>query len=409
MDILGHTFNVVKEKSEYRVIFPINGLMLAAGKSEDDARDNAINALKVAWSIMADKGTVHKAPVKSRGLSQGDAISLCRLFVAKKCTLPVLSNIRVIAKDGMVEYQSTNLESGISIKVPGSGRCDLTVPAGQLVPGDYSVDPKTQSMIIGGLTIKGIDSQEYPPIPDENKATATYSLTLSMLDDLPKVLPAYSKDEARPVLMAVMFLTTSESITGFVAADGFRLQMVGSGDNSVLVPGKSLDKLMRVRKYIKGDVTVKIINNGYILFDCESIKVYSMLVEGKFPDYRQIYPTRNKMPIRITCDSQKVVAALTDLKPIYSAGSNVVRVYMSDKSINLSAFNEEVGKGDRDIDCETSFDPFKKRPQLSAFNGKYLIDAVSQSERVNIWLDRPNTPALIESGNFRAVVMPMHL
>jgi len=408
MNILGQSFDVIMKDSRCHIVHPVSKLALSNGKNEREARENAINALKIAYAM------VNKAPIKTprptakvQGISQREAIQLARLFVAKKCTLPVLSNIRVTAKNGLVTYQATDLESGISISVPGSGECDITVPYKQLIPSDYSMNERTQSIIMNGIEIKGIESQEYPPMPNiEGKA---YKFPLSMLDDLPKVLCAASKDEAKLVLMGIMFLETNGIITGLVAADGFRIHRVGDGNSTVNVPAVTLEKLLRIRKYISDDVTMTVTYHNQAVFECGSIQIFSNLIEGRYPVYSQVENTLNKMPYRITLNTADVIKAVTDLKPIWSAGSGVVRLNLGDGKITASAMNEETGEGEFEIMGESHSNPLKKHAKIVAFNGKFILDACANVDKVNAWLYMANAPATFEVGNYRATVMPMHL
>lgn len=409
IEILGKEYQYKTMGKRVFVVQPGSGLYLANGANEDEAREYAIQALKVALSLVRDvKKPVNKTPSLKpvNGLSQAQAIAICKNFIFKgRCTLQVLKNVRVIAKNGTVQYFATNLEEFISLSVPGAGECNITVPPDQLKPGEYSQNDKTMSLKIGALSINGIDSQEMPPEPTIEGESLT--LPLEIIDALPIVLKSASRDEDRPVLMGIQLMVTDGVITGIQSTDGFKIMRYGTGNPSHIIAARSLEKLSKLRKYISADVPVTV-GESMVKYGLGFATMYSLKIEGRYPQVDQITPIRNKMAMVGVFNAEDVRVALAELKPIYTAVRMVVRINRLSDHMELLSMSEETGTGEVSVKGHTNIDPNKKIGIVIAFNGNFLADVLPESGKFKMYSDRPDRPAMIEFDKYKAIVMPMH-
>ena len=233
--------------------------------------------------------------------------------VATRSTLPVLSNILLSTDGSRLKLSATNLEVGINCwigaKVEQEGA--TTVPARLLTDFVNSLPPeridldlitRTQTLNVKSgrfeANIKGIDAQEFPLIliPEEDSRLAIKPDVLRQMID--QVVFAAATDESRPVLTGVL-ADVSEGKLTLAAADGYRLSVrsveledaEGRALN-VIIPAHALQELRRIASDQEQPVEMLVApNRNQVFFHMQDVDLVSQLIEGSFPDYRQIIPT----------------------------------------------------------------------------------------------------------------------
>ena len=374
-----------------------------------------------------------KVSVSQQNLAHG--LGIVSHAVASRTTLPVLSNVLLATDEGRLRLSATNLEMGITCWVGGKIEEEgaITIPARTLtdlvntLPSEnlfLVLNPRTQSLEIKCSTtsseIKGIDAQEFPPMPMADPGTGIELNVADLKEMIQQVVFAASLDEARPVLMGAQ-LNISENQITMAAADGFRISVKTSSLSasvaeplSIIVPAKALGELARIAT--DGDQKVKMTipsARGQVIFSLKDVEIASQLIEGKFPDFNQIIPKTNKTRTVLTTAS--FLKACKQVEVFAREGSNVARLNLKPSgdegisAVEINATNEETGSSDVVLDAT-----IEGIPLLVAFNVRFLREALEVIKSPNVALETTaaNTPGTIKpvgDESFIHVIMPMHL
>ncbi|MFO7584271.1 MAG: DNA polymerase III subunit beta [Anaerolineales bacterium] len=374
-----------------------------------------------------------KVTVLQENLARG--LSIVSRAVSPRSTLPVLANVLIATDEGRLRLSATNLEMGITCwigaKIEEEG--STTVPArtladlvGTMPDPQVSLTLNTQNQTLnvrsGSSTndIKGIDAQEFPPLPVPDFDDAILINMTDFKEMIHQVAFAASTDEARPVLMGVLVLVEGDKVT-MAAADGFRLSVrsatlsaAAPASVSAIIPARALSELARIAS--DGEQTVQMVipkGRGQVVFRVKDAELVSQLIDGTFPDYQQIIPRSHKSRTLVSTGS--LLKACRQAEIFAREGSNVVRLNiktngeMQPGEVEISAHSEETGSNETLV--EATVDGI---PLLIAFNVKYLREVleVVKSPNVAIETSAPNAPGVVRpvgDDNFLHVIMPMHL
>jgi len=373
-----------------------------------------------------------KASVSQQQLAHG--LGMVSRAVSPRSTLPVLANVLVATDEGRLRLSATNLELGISCWIGAQIHEDgaITVPARTFadlinaLPNDtvhLDLNTKTQTLTVRcgqSITdIKGIDANEYPPIPVPDLREGIELGVGDIKEMIQQVAFAASADEARPVLQGVS-LTVNGSELMMAATDGFRIsvrktQLSAAVHQPIaaIVPARALNELARVAG--DGEQTVVMVlppGRGQVLFHMKDVELVSQLIDGNFPDYRAIIPRSFKTTTVISTPA--LLKSCKQAEIIAREGNYVIRLNIQPGAdapgkIEISAQSEETGSSE--ISVEATVDG----PNLLiAFNVRYLREVldVVKSPSVALETNANNTPAMIRpvgDQNFQHVIMPMHL
>lgn len=356
--------------------------------------------------------------------------------VASRSTLPVLSNVMLATDDGRLKLAATNLELGINCwvgaKVEEEGA--TTVPARLLTDFVNSLPPEQIDMELAVRTqtlnarcarfeanIKGIDAQEFPIIPTADDAERAVRLQPEDLRQMiDQVVFAAATDEARPILTGVLARFEEDRLT-LAAADGFRLSVRSAplGQTieepmEVIIPARALGELGRIAADQEEWVEVIITPaRNQVLFHLQDVDLVSQLIEGKFPDYRQIIPSGHTT--RTVLDTSGFLKASRVSHLFARDSANIVRVEIAPGDelmpghLTLAATSAELGDNVGQLDAAIEGDPMEV-----AFNAKYLIDVLSVMDASQIALETtsassPGVLRPVGDDDFIHVIMPMHL
>lgn len=353
--------------------------------------------------------------------------------VAGKSTLPVLSNVLLSTDNGRLKLAATNLEIGITCwigaKIEEEGA--ITIPAKLLsdvvggLPNDkvtLALDARTQSITVTCArftsNIKGIEADEFPPIPTVTDRDPVISLPPDVLREaIDQVAFAAANDDSRPVLAGVLIrLRDSNAI--FAAADGFRLATHTmalpeplAAAQEFIVPARALSELAR----IIGDTdTVSIIitpGGNQVLFHTETVDLVSRLIDGKFPDFERIIPS--SYATRTVLDTQELVKAVKLASFFAISSQNIVKVTLEPGGelgpghLIISANAAEVGDNTGTLDGMVH----GEGGQI-ALNVKYLSEALNaiKTAQVAFETQTPQSPGVLKpvgQEGYVHIIMPM--
>lgn len=376
-----------------------------------------------------------KITCKQQDLSRG--LSAVSHAVSNRSTLPILSNILLATDNGRLKLSATNLEIGINCWVDAQIAEDgaTTVPAKLLTDlvnslsqasVDISVPDDSNVLNVKSLgssaNIKGMDSSEFPLIPSAEGGEPPVRIDASQLKEMiEEVAFAAADDDSRPVFTGVLIQVSEEKIT-FAAADAFRLAVRVAalpGDDhprgDILVPARTLTELARILPP-EGQVEMIVTpNRSQVLFHTPQLDLVSRLIEGTFPNYRQIIPKEHST--RAVVETKQFAEAAKRAALFARDSSNITRVKINPGandglepgSITVEATAEDLGDNVSTINAAVD------GPELQIiFNVKYLADvlAVIGTPEVALEANAPTKPGVIKpvgSNDYTYVIMPMHI
>ena len=287
---------------------------------------------------------VMKITCKQQDLSRG--LSAVSHAVSNRSTLPILSNILLATDQGRLKLSATNLEIGINCWVDAQIQEEgsTTVPAKLLTDlvsrlpqasVDLSVSEGSNTLSIKGqgsnANIKGMDASEFPLIPSAEGGEPPVMLDAVLLKEMiAEVAFAAADDDTRPVLTGVLVQVSDEKIT-FAAADAFRLAVRVAplpGDDhprgDILIPARTLSELARILP-AEGPVEMIVTpNRSQVLFHTSQLDLVSRLIEGAFPNFRQIIPKEHST--RAVVETRLFAEAAKRAELFARDSSNITRV-----------------------------------------------------------------------------------
>ena len=376
-----------------------------------------------------------KITCKQQDLSRG--LSAVSHAVSSRSTLPILANILLATDHGRLKLSATNLEIGINCWVDAQIHEEgtTTVPARLLAefvsslpqaPVDISVPEDSNILNIKSLgsnaNIKGMDASEFPLIPSAEGGEPPVMLDAVLLKEMiAEVAFAAADEDSRPVFTGVLVQVGDEKIT-FAAADSFRLAVRVAplpGDNhprgDILIPARTLTELARILP-AEGPVEMIVTpNRSQVLFHTQSLDLVSRLIDGTFPNFRQIIPKEHTTQARV--ETREFAEAVKRAALFARDSSNITRVKINPGendglepgSLTVEATAEDLG------DNTSTVNAVIKGPELQIiFNVKYLSEvlAVIGSQEVLLELNGPTKPGVIMpagENDYTYVIMPMHI
>ena len=373
-----------------------------------------------------------KQPDLSRGLA------IVSHAVSNRTTLPILANILLATDNGRLRLSATNLEIGINCWVAAQieEEGSTTVPAKTLTelvntlpPVDINISDSEDTNRVNIKTegssanIKGIDASEFPLIPSADGGEPPVTLDAAMLKEMiAEVVIAASDDESRPVFTGVLVQVGGEKVT-FAAADAFRLAVRTDpfpGDDTtrpdILVPARTMSELSRI---LPSEGSVQMIvtpNRSQVLFHSETIDLVSRLIDGNFPNYRQIIPS--SYTTRAVLDTKEFAAHVKRAAIFARDSSNIMRIKINSESgeegagkLVIEANADDLGDNVSELSAQV-----EGPDQQIIFNVRYLAEvlAVLDVPQVAIEVNAATKPGVIKpegenAANYTYVIMPMHV
>jgi DNA polymerase-3 subunit beta len=343
--------------------------------------------------------------------------------VSTRTTLPILSNVLLVAKNGRLTFTTTDLDVGItgSVEAKIDKEGATTLPAKRLVnivrelPAsevEISVDAKNVASIQSGpsfFKIIGLGQDDFPPLPDFEGAKEFRMPQPLLRDGLKKTSYAISTDETRYVLNGI-YTSFREGKLTLVATDGRRLAMVendldfpASHETDVIVPTKAVQELQRLLGDT-GEVLIRL-SDSQISFSIGDHLLISKLIEGNYPNYRQVIPgdstERVELPRESVFDTVRRVSLLSSDK------SNSVKLVFGANSVEVTANSPDVGEARETMEVQ-----YSGKPMQIAFNPEFLMAPLRNLESETVYLDLIDemSPGVIRiDGSFLYVIMPMRV
>lgn len=370
------------------------------------------------------------AAVLARALGRSQGI------VEKKSTMPILSHVLIEARGAKTLHVSA---TDLDVSISSEHECEvmkegaLAVSAKHLYEIVRSLPDKTVSLkkahnnyleIRSGpseFRIVGLPSDDFPVLPRFEKVPFVSIDPASLLDQIDRTFFAVSSDETRYNLNGVFFEPAHGALR-LVATDGHRLALcerAAPGDfalkRGVILPRKGLHELKKLLLEAtesgeeKPEGRLGFVENAAI-FGRPGVVLAMRLIEGMFPDYKQVIPKQGTTFVKVGRDA--LLATLRRVSLLSSDKAHAVKLEVEGNAMKVLSQNPDLGEAREEMTVEYNGSPLK-----IGFNARYLTDVLSVVKSDDVLLEMENdlSPGVVKGadsekdGGFTAVVMPMRI
>lgn len=351
--------------------------------------------------------------------------NVSRVAAGARTTLPILNNVLIRVDDDKVSLTATNLDMAVVSFLPATNSKNgvITVPArlmsefvnnlphGEVV--EISVNSVRVEVKAGNCKsfINGSLADDFPELP-ELDAEKTVSFKLGVEDfknGLSQVMMASSNDMTRPALTGVYFNTFENGL--YVAAtDGYRLaerrlSKKVEAEVSAIVPTGSLQEILRSLDDSEDEIEI-LFDETQVRFRLKSLEVTSKLIDGSFPDYRQLIPKESEVSVEI---NRNELIRITKLAALFAkeVGGSVVCDTNTEKNVfTIAAVANELGENVSEIKTEVNVDG------KVTLNSRFLLDALNATggEKIQFGFSNKLDPVVIcgeKNDEYIHIVMPL--
>ena len=376
-------------------------------------------------------------------------LTLVSRVVSSRPSHPVLANILLVADESLqqVKLSAFDLSLGIQTSFPADvvtgGK--LTLPAklltdivSRLPEGDITLedgndetaeaaDPNfltTLTCASGRYQVRGMSAEEFPELPVVEDGEVAHLSVESLIEGLRSSLFSASSDETKQVLTGVHLTMQSDGLE-FAATDGHRLTVVQTVNADaieggakpldpekaldVTIPAKALQELTKMLERQTGSDVAVHFDHSQVVFEWTDQRLTSRLLEGQYPNYRQLVP--RQFSRQITAERRLLLSALERIAVLADQKNNIVKLTLDSTSqlLTLSVDAQDVGSGKETIPAQISGDDLDV-----AFNVKYLMDGLKTiaTTEIQIQLNTATSPAIVTplgSIKMTYLVMPVQV
>jgi DNA polymerase-3 subunit beta len=269
-------------------------------------------------------------------------------------------------------------------------------------------------LICGSATfhLRTLRAEDFPALPEPSPETRITLPTAAFVQTVSQVARSASRDETRPVLTGIL-MSASEQQLRMVATDSYRLSVKESALQTPLqgaleanIPARALQELARIAQQDTAESLSVSVGQNQVIFELGDVVLSSRLIDGQFPNYRQLLPESVEHELRIaSAELGDVVRRIS----LLAQKNTPLRLGFSEGELTISAQTPDVGEASETIPV-----PFKGEPFEIGFNPEFLRDGLEsvESDELVLKLISPLRPGLIESpdsGDFVYLIMPIRL
>jgi len=345
--------------------------------------------------------------------------------VERRQTMPILSNVLLVARDGELSVTATDLEvelvakTEVDVETGGeitvSGRKLLDICKALPDDADIGINVSGEKLSVRSgrsrFTLATLPAAEFPTVEDI-KAGQTINVPQDILGRLiEKTHFSMAQQDVRYYLNGMLLETGGQHLRA-VATDGHRLALCQaelSGDKlseqQVIVPRKGVLELQRLLG-ADGNLDIELGAN-HVRIQLEGIRFTSKLIDGRFPEYERVIPQESSNELK--ADKGVLRSALQRTAILSNEKYRGIRLVIRDSGVVLQAHNPEQEEAEEEVEVEYSGDDIE-----IGFNVNYLLDAIGavEGDEITLSVVDSNSSCLVrEPGNDDAkfVVMPMRL
>jgi DNA polymerase-3 subunit beta len=350
------------------------------------------------------------------------ALNSVARIASNRSTLPILANVLFKTVNNRLSVAATNLDIAVThyigAKVTKGG--SITVPARLIqdfisnLPNDViDLELEDKKLHINSKmyqsVINGISAEEFPVMPAIEKGEVWKMEAQAFKNNLQQVVVAASNDEARPVLTGVYFNSFGGKLFA-VATDSYRLAekvlISTKKEINILVPATAIQDLLRVIADYDGQIEVTY-DDQQVRFRVGDIELVARLIEGKYPDYRQLIPSKFTTTILLPKNELNNIAKVSALFARESAGSITIDVNEASQEISIHSVASQLGENTASAKAKVSGEG------SVTMNSRYLLEVlhVIDGENVKCSFNGKLEPVVISGGDkdpdYIHIIMPL--
>ncbi len=315
------------------------------------------------------------------------ASALTSQVINPRPSLPILGTFLLNAEPGYLEITATNLETTIKYKIPVKviEKGNAAVPARALIEFCQAINSEKVGLVVekekallscenANAAIPTMIASEFPSIDKFEQPAKFIIKREKLLEAVSQVAFSAAPEEGRPILTGVL-ITEEDGRVKFVATDGYRLSVKEThlrGEIKLVLPSRALREASKAVAEQEDDEVTMAVNKDKNLarLETKNLIVTSRILEGEYPDYKQIIPnafiTELVINTKEFLDSVKLAALFA--KDI----GNVIKLNIKENAVLVSASTAQVGEASAQIRIKHKGEEIK-----TAFNSRFILDALA--------------------------------
>jgi DNA polymerase III subunit beta len=343
---------------------------------------------------------------------------------SSKSTIQILSHVLLRAEDGWCGLAATDME--VSLRVPVSATVEQ--PGAVVLPrlaadivrsmadGPVTLEHRAGEGVIsvsGGsssFSLNCLQASDFPELPADEGSGLSLPTDV-LVETIDRVARAASRDETRPVLTGVLLRLAPDGLT-MVATDSYRLAVRQTplddpppDAREAIIPARALLEVARMAPAAKAETVEVVLTETQALFRVGDLRLTSRLIDGQFPDHRQLVP--DAFEHEVAFDRGELLGVLTRIG-VLAQRSTPVRLAFQPGSVTVSAISDQVGEGHESLPVSFSGEPLEM-----GFNVEFLRAGVESvvGDEVRLGLISPLRPGLLRGAadDYRYLLMPIRL
>lgn len=362
------------------------------------------------------------------------ALTALDRVVGKQSSLPILSNFLFETEKGRLKISATNLEIGIFVyvgaKIESEGKVAIparilsqfiqNLPSGDVLELEVKEKHLTIKAGASEMKIKVLDGKDFPIIPHYKKEYPLILPAQSIKQALGRLLFCVSTNESRIELTGVQLLFEEKQLS-LAATDSFRLaeeiipytkSSVPQEYTSLIIPTQTLQEVSRSLGSEVEEIKMAVEENQ-LFFEFGNIQIVSRIINGRFPDYKQIIPQNFQTKVVLEKEtflrSLKIASTLSS----YTAGEIALILNPEEKTCTVIARSQEMGENQSVIGVEFLEG---NNPLTLIFNPRYLIEGLGafSEKQILFSANTASSPAMLQNlegidgvGGYVYVMMPI--
>jgi DNA polymerase III subunit beta len=344
-----------------------------------------------------------------------------------RSAIQALSGVQLAASSELCELRATDMDVGLRVPLEADVTRDgvVVLPARLIVDVVRSLPSPSVSLelraaeqdveVVSGKAtfhIRTLRTEDFPPFPEPEPESAVSLPAEAFVSTALKVAGSASRDETRPVLTGIL-VSASDRELRMVATDSYRLSVKETTLESPLpsafevnVPARALQELARVAAHAGDEELSVSVRQNQVLFVLGRVILSSRLIDGQFPNYRQLLPESFEHELRVAGGELTDVVRRISLLAQKNAP---LRLAFSPGELTVSAQTPDVGEAQESLPVA-----FEGEPLEIGFNPEFLragLEAIEEGD-VLLKLISPLRPGLIEAADesrFQYLIMPIRL
>jgi DNA polymerase-3 subunit beta len=344
-----------------------------------------------------------------------------------RSAIQALSGVQLTARQDGCELRATDMDVGLRVPLEAEVARDGTVvlPARLMLDVIRSLPAAAVSIelrsaeqdveVVSGnarFHIRTLRGDDFPPFPEPEPEPGVEVPATAFVATAQKVAGSASRDETRPVLTGIL-VSASERELRMVATDSYRLSVKEttletplSSGFEVNVPARALQELARLVTHAEGESVSISVRQNQVLFTLGRVVLSSRLIDGQFPNYRQLLPETFEHELQLAGGEFTDVVRRISLLAQKNAP---LRLAFAPGELTVSAQTPDVGEASESLPVA-----FQGEPLEIGFNPEFLRAGLEAIDDGDVWLKliSPLRPGLIEAADesrFRYLIMPIRL